>query len=261
MRYLTYSIRSAWVKDSRSPRWIAEAFLETLKRLEPLSSAMRNWLVINGPEFDTLPPPGTAAAMEALVEQSLEWKYPDGPDHPDYGYAVLCMGAPVPRDVGKPDSVHISINAGGLVDNHIAFEIGSPQLPKDYAVITYPVYRGALETLVSVWPCPWAIAYVYDADKAPIDRAQHSEMREPFEVAWIGYLSAPLATGLAPPPDLVAERTPGGGLILSAVQTRLDPSNPDHMRRSRQLEAIMLERVGLSEYGRANEPPARVGPY
>lgn len=58
---------------------------------------------------------------------------------------------------------------------------------------------------------------------------------------------------------MYAERTPGGGLILSAVQTRIDQSNPDHMRRSRQLEAIMLERV--SEYGRPNAPPARVGPY
>jgi hypothetical protein len=65
-----------------------------------------------------------------------------------------------------------------------------------------------------------------------------------FHMAWISYLSAPLAVGLTPPAELAAQRMPGGGLILSAVQDRLDPDNSDHVRRSRILTDLMLERVG-----------------
>ncbi len=141
------------------------------------------------------------------------------------------------------------------------FEVGSPHLQMDCSVITYPVYRGALEVFAVGLALPVGAGRHSSSTIAPVDRPAARSARALFEVAWIGYLSAPLAAGLTPPPDLVAERTPGGGLILSAVQTRIDPSNPDHMRRSRQLEAIMLERVGLSEYGRPNAPPARVGLY
>ena len=88
-------------------------------------------------------------------------------------------------------------------------------------------------------------------------------MRGSFKVAWIAYLSPALAAGLTPPPEIVCERTPGGGMILSAVLDRLDEANPEHMRRSRILEAIMMERVGTQEPPKvgAARLPARVGPY
>jgi hypothetical protein len=260
MKFSRYSISSKWSKDSRTTRWIAEAFLETLERLGPLSPSMRNWTVRDSPVFHPRAAPTSASEMEALVAGSLEWKYPDGPDDPVYGYTVQCRGSRVPSDVGQPDTVDFRITAGGLVENEIEFEVGSPIRSKDFSVITYPVYRGAVEAFASAWPCPWAFARASDADVPPVD-APRPWKPALFEVAWIGYLSAPLAAGLAPPRDLISEPTPGGGLILSAVRTLIDRSNPDHMRRSRQLEAIMMQRVGLSEYGRPNAPAARDGVY
>jgi hypothetical protein len=90
-----------------------------------------------------------------------------------------------------------------------------------------------------------------------------TEYRRPFGVAWIAYLSPPLAIGLAPPPEIVWERTPGGGMILSAVQERLDEANPEHVRRAGLLEAIMNERVGVvpGKVPQAAELPARTAPY
>ncbi len=79
MDYLTYSITARWCHDPLPPREIGEAFLETLKRLEPLSPSMNNWLVRDGPVFHGIPAPTSSSEMAALVEQSLEWKYPDGP--------------------------------------------------------------------------------------------------------------------------------------------------------------------------------------
>ena len=76
-----------------------------------------------------------------------------------------------------------------------------------------------------------------------------------FHMAWMPYLSAPLAKGLVPPPELIAEPTPGGGLLLVAAEERLDPTDPEHLRRSRMLAEIMIEWAGGSD------KPARAGPY
>jgi len=81
---------------------------------------------------------------------------------------------------------------------------------------------------------------------------------------WIAYLSAPLAAGLTPPPDLFPEQTPGGGLILSAVKDQIDPTNPDHVRRSKILGEIMTKqaaRPGLRGAIYPGDFPPRVGPY
>jgi hypothetical protein len=86
-----------------------------------------------------------------------------------------------------------------------------------------------------------------------------SEPVPEYNGAWIAYLSAPLAAGLTPPPEIIAEPTPGGGLILSAALERLDPLNPDHARRSEMLRQILEQRVEGPCF--STDTVARVGPY
>ncbi len=50
----------------------------------------------------------------------------------------------------------------------------------------------------------------------------------------------------AVPPEIVTERTPDGGLLMSAVEERLDPTNPEHLRRARILAETMVSRTGES---------------
>jgi hypothetical protein len=85
-------------------------------------------------------------------------------------------------------------------------------------------------------------------------------VKPPFGAAWIVYLSAPLAKGLALPRELVAEPTTGGGVCLSTTQTLLDQSSADEMLRSRLLEKIALERIGLGVGRGFPHSPVRVGP-
>jgi hypothetical protein len=95
-------------------------------------------------------------------------------------------------------------------------------------------------------------------------KPDQGKTRRSFETAWIAYLSAPLAKGLTPPPEIVCEATPGGGVVLSSVLERLDDGNPDHLRRALQLEAVLDERIGFQGLGYAQprvEYPARQGPY
>ena len=64
-----------------------------------------------------------------------------------------------------------------------------------------------------------------------------------FHVPWIVYLSADRAAGLTLALEILTERTPDGGLLMSATTERLDPTNPEHVRRSRTEPGCLLHSV------------------
>jgi hypothetical protein len=132
--------------------------------------------------------------------------------------------------------------------------------PPDPDIITYPAFKGALVALASIWPCPWLCAYAFVSDYWRVSPAP-GEAPAPYStchMAWIAYLSAPLAAGLVAPADLVCEPGPNGGLILSAVTERFDPTDPDHLRRCKQLVEILIERVDGGKRGPDPKPVVTV---
>jgi len=263
----TYNVRAVWLGGGLTPAAIGQRFLSTLRQLGPLSPAMSNWQLGDPPIPRWVPLADVAPRMTEVVEHNVQLD-DDRDPYPEDGYCVVSQGSAVPSEFGGPDKIHLAANVGGRWLNKLEFEVGSLVSPPDLLLVTYPIYKGALEALAANWPCPWALAFAFTPSDEPAGRwvnekDLYARMRAPFEVAWIAYLSAPLAKGLAPPPEIVSERTPGGGVILSAMQERLDPANSEHMRRSRMLEAIMDERVGCVGPYRSQtaELPARVGPY
>jgi hypothetical protein len=237
---------------------------------------MSNWLIWDRKLCAYVALADAAPAMTELVEHNMglsDFEYGD-PD-PDRGYSVVVKGSEIPSEYGVPESINISLTVGAKWKGNVEFSMGDILSEPDPALITYSMYRGALEALAQAWPCPWALAYTWTPDHAPVEEwdgvspiwevkpRTQEDFRRPFEVAWIGYLSAPLAKGLTPSPEIVWERTPGGGMILSAVRETIDQSNPEHMRRAAILEAIMNERVGVKGWAPIQhiEHPARVGPY
>ena len=254
--YPSFGISTKWAEDTLTPAEIGKKVQSTLQQLEPIAPAMSNWVLRDGQVGVSLSE--ASKRMTSVIEHSLEWKYPDGPDDPVYGYKALVTGSPTPSELMTPDTVHLSLTAGGRFENEFRFAIGDMAQPKAYDLITYPIYRGAMNALTSIWPCPWAIARVFDPNLPAFKRLSV------FGGAWVAYLSAPLAAGLKPPPELVPEPTPGGGLILSSTKERIDPANAEHMRRARLLEQIMLDRVGLEDPPRNRTPAwhnARSGPF
>ena len=69
-----------------------------------------------------------------------------------------------------------------------------------------------------------------------------------FHAPWVAYLSAPLAVGVELPREIITEHTPDGGLLMVATTERLDPENPEHLRRARLILETMLARTGYSTY-------------
>lgn len=67
-----------------------------------------------------------------------------------------------------------------------------------------------------------------------------------FRIPWIIYLSAQLAADVALAREILTERRPDGGLLLSAATERLDPTNPEHVRRARILVETLITCTGYS---------------
>lgn len=66
------------------------------------------------------------------------------------------------------------------------------------------------------------------------------------------YLSEPLAAGsVVRPSDLITERMPDGGLLMTATEERLDPSDPEHLGRARILAETVIARTKLSSSRKA----------
>ena len=266
---VTYSVESRWTPDSEGPAAIGARFLEFLDRLGPLDPAMANWLW--GDNGVPIPLTKVRPDIAHYVERKVATD--NGAPDPEDGYRLFARGSMVESEFGTSRSVDVHAYAGSRWNNRVEFEIGDLNRLPDPDLVTYPIYKGALEAMASAFPCPYVWAryfistetiWIPNPDGGGGATAARGEPTGPFDGVWIGYLSAPLAAGLTPPPDLFPERTPGGGLILSAVRDHIDPTNPDHVLRSQKLQAIMTKQAARPSHRGETYPgefPPRVGPH
>ena len=230
MKERLYYIRGKWDSDSMSPAVIGARFLDTLDRLSSLKSpVMGNWLVSDQVTPDPLsikaiPLMMARPNMTALVEKGVKTDDDDKPD-PDLGYWIFARGGEVESEFGRPRSADLHVSAGSSNDNRVEFRIGSDS-EQDLTLVTYPVFRDALEILASVWPCPYVEARLY----------------QPIEQQFI--------------PNAMPDH--------SSALERLDPDDPEHLRRTRLLQWIVAERTeppASTPYWAWRNLPARVGPF
>ena len=148
----------------------------------------------------------------------------------------------------NPKTMSFVVNAGSKLAsrNDVKLEAGALAIPPDPSIVTYSIFKPALLSLLSYWSCDWANAYAFKMGywKAATAPGVPPMPYSRFHMPWLSYLSAPLAEGIVLPHDIVSERTADGGLLMIAAQERLDPANPEHMKRSRVLSDIMVERIG-----------------
>jgi hypothetical protein len=123
--------------------------------------------------------------------------------------------------------------------------------------------RGAL---VANWTLPWTCAHAFRSNYAmvpvhggaglklesrPMLPQEPTFPRSRFHIPWIGYLSASLSSSLKLSPEIETERTSDGGLLMSVTEDRLDPTNPEHLRRARIIAETMIARTGYQPAGTA----------
>jgi hypothetical protein len=263
MTYPTYNIYGTWSADNIGPEGIAARFLEMMRRLPRLGPANQDWTVASPQDGAFIQLSDASPRMAEIIKHSVRRDDSGQADH-DEGFRLQAEGCASADEPRGSDTARISVTAGSKWQNEATFEVGDFRYPPDFSLITYPIYLGALRTLAEVWPLPWALAYTFRSSRPPVDASKTRDNRRwsPFEIAWIAYLSPELTKDFTPPPALATQRTPGGGVVLSAIEGLIDQDNPEHMQRSRMLEVILRERVGLGapKTFPADLPP-RLGPW
>lgn len=176
---------------------------------------------------------------------------------PEYGYSAVASS-------GKfrgPRYITLRIKAGGKFDSDTWLEFGDYDAPLDLGIVTYSVFKDALLATNANWQAPWACAYAFHVDynDEPLAPGAPLFPYSKFHITWIGYLSASLAKDLQLPPEILTERTPDGGVLMSAVAERLDPANLEHLRRARILVETMVKHTGY-KFGPNPQPVIHFDP-
>lgn len=254
---VTYSIESAWPGKPEPPAAIGSTFLQFLERLQALHPMFCNWVTRKAAPVDwedpseypvkTVPVAMLGSDLAPWVIANMkrdDWLKPD----PDLGYWLFGYSDD-PGAMSGADQVDVFICAGNRWRDHGTFEVGSWVAPPNPALSTYPIYKGALLAMVSTWAPPWVNARCSIWGQKPTSPPGLPPFPySGFQMPWISYLCAERAAKLGPTPDLMTERTPDGGLLISATTDRFDPSNFEHMRASQRMAEIMIEHGGDPQF-------------
>jgi Immunity protein 52 len=235
-----YNIRFDFPRQPESAAAVAEKFLKTLDSLSSIDALFTDWRIIDPHGRSSRPLAEVRPQVPAIVARNVV-RDEEGPS-PEEGYhASASVGI-----FEDPRSAGFSVRAGGKLDNYGKLEFGSWRVTPDPAIVIYPRYRAALLAINAQWRPIWACATVFNMDyyESPLVPGAPLFPNTRYHIPWIGYLSAPLATALQLPADIRSERTPDGGVLLTATEERLDPTDPEHLRRARIVAETMIARAG-----------------
>jgi len=237
-----YNINATWRVEPTSPAVLGKKFLGVLDAISNAVPGIGDWQLAKPPYRDEYVTVDEARAKPAEWVENNPATHDEIPT-PESGYKLMALNA---GPAFSPKKVGLTARVGGTIGDTIRFGVGFVQVPSDLETATYLLFRTALLAIIAQFPSVWANAYLYaagykDKSLAPgIPPHPATEYNRP----WLSYLCAPLTKGLVPPVGVPCERTADGGLLMIAAEERLDPTNPDHMRRSRAMAQVMIARAG-----------------
>jgi Immunity protein 52 len=242
--YFDYSIRSAPSGQAESSSTLGTRFLnslDTLNRIDP--TLFTNWEIMDFPASASIPLAAARPRIDAIVEANIT-RGDRGQPLPNYGYSCVAFT----DNAAKSRNTTLSVKAGGKDEGHISLETGSYKVAPDPSILTYSFFRAVLLAINATWSPPWSCAQAFRVGyyKVPLFPGAPLFPYSRFHIPWIGYLSSQLAADIGLPPEILRENTPSGGLLMTATKDRLDPTNPEHLRRARILAETLIARTGYS---------------
>jgi hypothetical protein len=257
-----YLILSSLPSAPEHPDFLGEKFVDTLDALSRIDpTTFTNWKVMDLPRTKSYPLSAARMRIADIIENNVT-RDDFGRPEEYYGYSAVAYTS----SAIKSRKASLRIKDGGKSKGDTWLQTGDWQVLPDPAIVTYPLYRAALLAINAIWPPIWACACAFRSNIARVPETYSGGVQgyrlenlpmvpndptfkdSAFHIPWIGYLSAPLAAGVALPPEIVSERTPDGGLLTIATEERLEPENLEHLRRSRLIVETMLARTGYSTY-------------
>lgn len=249
MNIYNYDARAEWSGNFKRPKQIGVDFLRMIKILSdiyPMPDGVTNseWGVLDiDSDDESAPLTRYLDDFTDYVEHKMCTDEDDELD-PSGGYWIFSGLDLEPISINRTSNLSFNLQDGSPVRNEFEFEIGG-MTPPDPALVTYAFYKQALLGGLSIWPVDWANVRCLLSDATPAEACV--DMTFPysgFQMPWMCYLSAARAANVSAPVGVLTERTPDGGLLMIAAETRLDPHDPEHMKRSRILAEFMIAHVG-----------------
>ncbi len=243
-----FSISLGWPARSEGPAELGERLIKTLDALSAISPLLRPWWLFNS----------SLAVGDAWKDETAEHYFPldyarthmteivqMGVQRDDYDYPTPEGGywttACNHTDLISPGSVKLRVyGAGSIGPFSAAFATDDDQGP-DPALVAYPLFKSVLTTLVSHWDVSDAQAYSSDLS------GLWSDPRLALDLAWMTYLSAPLANRIDPPRGALVEHTDDGGLLLIAAEQTFDVKNRKHVAAARSIVDCLAPVNALKE--------------
>ena len=245
-----YSITAVWGPRPETPAQVADQWLRGMDAISQLGPRFARWKVKDTANQQFLSLRAARAQMARIVEGAVlkdDW----GKPAPDEGYRVQAFTTQGGDDL-EPDDFDFLSKLGSEWKNYVWLNMGFIGRPGDLSAIRYPEMKALISVIAANWKAPWVNAGISCADITPLDVASNDLFfaspngweRRPYGRPWVSYLSAERTVGLRIPSVLTSERTPDGGLLLSAVTEQFDPENTDQLALSSLLSEIMAERGG-----------------
>jgi hypothetical protein len=101
-----------------------------------------------------------------------------------------------------------------------------------FLLVDAAILKRVLLTLAECWDADWGVVETWAYEGLTVDANDKPLL--PYG-GWLTYLSHELAQKVSPPRDVLAERTPDGGLFMLVSEEPFDADNPTHVTR---LDAI-----------------------
>lgn len=261
-----YFIRSGWRRRVESPADIGVKLLKTLDALTGIDPIFASWQISDIHNMSLLPLAVARPRIAGVIEDNVVRNDSDEP-RPAKGYNAVARAG----EFKNSRSVRFDVDAGGQYSGGTKLQFGEYfgkyDVFPDLTIVTYPLFKAALLSINAIWDAPWACAQAFrsGAVAVPMDvgglpgskiesvtqvPVDPTFPRTIFHIPWIGYLSKPLTAGLRLSPEILSERTPDGGLLMTACEERLDPANPEHVRRARILAETMISCTGYQPGGK-----------
>jgi hypothetical protein len=244
-----YGIHSDLPARIETPASIGAKFLATLEALSDLDQTVfTDWQIM---DYSQKQHPSTVAAARSRIAAIIDnnvCRDDLAEPNPDWGGYTASAFTGTDRASRR---VSVRIVTGAKRKGEIWLSTGDFKALPDQTIVTYPLFKAEMVALSTIWHPLWACVYAFsmDYDEAPLFPGAALFPYSRFHILWIAYLSPALTVHLALSPDVRTERTPDGGLLMTATEERLDPMNPDHWRRARILADLLVARTGY-KFGR-----------
>jgi hypothetical protein len=245
--YFDYSVRSVPVDQAESCNMLGAKFLnslDALSRIDPTIFA--NWQIMDFPARASLPLAAARPRIGSIVEENVA-RDDEGQPSAYYGYSCVAFT----DNAAKSRNVTLRVSAGGKADSSIWLQTGGYKVAPDPSVLSYPFFRATLLAMNSIWSPPWSCAQAFrvNYNEVPLFPGAQLFPYSRFHIPWLAYLSAPLAANVVLPAEIQNERSSDGGLLMTATEDRLDPTDPEHLRRARILAETMIACTGYQPGG------------